>query len=311
MVAFWSSDGATAGGSGHLFTYDLSTGTVTEIADTATGAGTSAASFSADSRYVVYQSEAGGHSEIYLYDLSAGEVIFHTANAAGGSYNPVLSPDGHFIVFASDAQLVPGDGNAFADTYTVDVTDPLHPVYRLVSVRPDGTPGDADSNRGAAISAGGKFVAFATNASNFSNDPDGGDGDIFISDPSSGRSAIIYQTATSPSFLHAGGVIALTGISSDRSGITIDVRDALGNPTFIVHRGLQRQRRYRLEFQRGEGRRADRVAAVRPGFQPALLCRPHRGRQYRHDAGHRHRSQRRAADRYRGRRRAGCRAGNS
>jgi len=234
VVAFWSSDGPTAGGSGHLFTYDLSTGTVTEIADTATGAGNNAASFSADGRYVAYQSAtAGGHSEIYLYDLSTGEVVFHTANAAGASYNPVLSPDGHFIVFASDAHLVPGDNNAFADTYTVDVTDPLHPVYRLVSVRPDGTSGDADSNRGAAISAGGKFVAFSTNASNFSNDPDGGDGDIFISDPSSGRSAIIYQTATSPSILHAGGVIALTGISSDRSGITLDVRDALGNPTSL------------------------------------------------------------------------------
>lgn len=234
VVAFWSSDGAAAGGSGHLFAYDLSTGTVTRIADTATGAGTSAASFSADGRYVVYQSDtAGGHSEIYLYDLSIGQVIFHTANAAGASYNPVLSPDGHFIVFASDAHLVPGDGNAFADTYTVDVTDPLHPVYRLVSVRPDGTPGDADSNRGAAISAGGKFVAFATDASNFSNDPDGGDGDIFMSDPSSGRSAIIYQTAASPPVLHAGGVIALTGLSSDRSGITLSVRDAFGNPTSL------------------------------------------------------------------------------
>jgi Tol biopolymer transport system component len=234
VVAFWSSDGGPAGGSGHLFTYNLSTGTVTRIADTATGAGTSAASFSADGRYVVYQSDtAGGHSEIYLYDLGTGEVIFHTANAAGASYNPVLSPDGHFIVFASDAHIVPGDNNAFADTYTVDVSDPAHPVYKLVSVRPDGTLGDADSNRGAAISAGGKFVAFATNASNFSNDPDGGDGDIFISDPSSGRSAIIYQTATSPSVLHASGVIALTGLSSDRSGITLSVRDASGNPTSL------------------------------------------------------------------------------
>lgn len=230
VMAFWTSDGPTAGGAGHLFTYDVTTGTITEIASAATDAGTSAASFSADGRYVVYQSDApGGHSEIYLYDLGTGAVIFHTANAAGASYNPVISPDGHHIVFASDAHLVPGDTNAFADIYTVDVTDPHHPVYKLISVRPDGTPGDADSNLGAAISAGGKFVVFGTKASNFSNDPDGGDGDIFISDPSSGRNAIIYETANSPAILHAEGVIGLTG---DRSGaVSIGVSDNSGRFT--------------------------------------------------------------------------------
>ncbi len=230
VMAFWTSDGATAGGAGHLFTYDVTTGTVTDIASTATDAGTSAASFSADGRYVTYQSDApGGHSEIYLYDLSTGQVIFHTANVAGASYNPVISPDGHFIVFASDAHLTSGDTNAFTDIYTVDLTNPHAPVYKLISVRPDGTPGDADSNLGAAISAGGKFVVFGTRASNFSNDPDGGDGDIFISDPSSGRNTIINETANSPSILHAQGVIGLTG---DRSGtLGISVSDNSGRFT--------------------------------------------------------------------------------
>lgn len=237
IVAFWSSDAATAGGAGHLYTFDRSTGTLTEIASTATGAGLSAASFSADGRYVVYQGEAsGGHSEIYLYDLSTGAVIFHTENAAGASYNPVISPDGHFIVFASNAHLTSGDTNAFADIYTVDVTDPAHPHYTLVSVRPDGTQGDADSNLGAAISAGGKFVVFGSKASIFSNDPDNGDGDIFISDPSSGRNAIIYETANSPSVLHAGGVIGLTG---DRSAtLAISVTDQFGNPTSLFTASL-------------------------------------------------------------------------
>ena len=59
-------------------------------------AGISAASFSADGRYVVYQSDApGGQSEIYLYDLTTGQVMFYTENASGASYNPVISPDGH------------------------------------------------------------------------------------------------------------------------------------------------------------------------------------------------------------------------
>ena len=48
VIAFWNSDSASAGGSGHLYTYDLSTGAVTEIASTGAGAGTTAASISAD-----------------------------------------------------------------------------------------------------------------------------------------------------------------------------------------------------------------------------------------------------------------------
>ena len=39
LVAFWNSDAASAGGAGHLFTFDRSTGVVTTIASTASGAG--------------------------------------------------------------------------------------------------------------------------------------------------------------------------------------------------------------------------------------------------------------------------------
>ena len=166
VIAFWNSDSPTAGGSGQLFTYNLSTGTVASIESTATGAGTSAASISDDGHYVVFQSDASdGHSEIFLYDLAAGHVVFQTANAAGASYNPVISPDGHFIIFASDAQLTPDDTNSVADTYVVDVTDPSHPVFKLVSALADGTLGNAASNLGASISAGGLFVAFGSSAS--------------------------------------------------------------------------------------------------------------------------------------------------
>ncbi len=220
VIAFWSSDSAAAGGSGQLFVYDLSAGSVTAIAGTASGAGTSAASISADGHYVVYQSEAaGGHSEIYLYDLTAGHVVFHTANATGASYRPVISPDGDFIIFASDAQLTPDDINSFADTYIVDVTDPDHPVYTLVSVG-----GNAASNLGAAISTGGLFLAFGSNATNFPGIDTSGAGDIFVSDPS-GYGAIIQETANSPAILTASGIIALTG---DLSGVALSFSDPNG-----------------------------------------------------------------------------------
>ena len=226
VIAFWNSNATTAGGSGQLFTYDLSTGTVTSIASTTTGAGTGAPSISADGHYVVYQSDASdGHPEIFLYDLTAGHVVFQTANASGASYNPVISPDGHFIIFASDAQLTTDDTNSVADTYVVDVTDPSHPVFKLVSALADGTQGNAASNLGASISAGGLFVAFGSSASNFSAGGGSGTGNIFVVDPSSGHSTVIQESASSPSLLTASGVIELTG---DSSGVTLTVSDQSG-----------------------------------------------------------------------------------
>ena len=127
--------------------------------------------------------------------MSTGHVVFSTASAAGASYNPVISSDGHFIIFASDAQLTSDDTNSVADTYVVDVTDPSHPVFKLVSALADGTPGNAASNLGASISAGGLFVAFGSSASNLSTSGVGGTGNIFVVDQSSGHSAIIQESA--------------------------------------------------------------------------------------------------------------------
>ena len=236
IIAFWSSELSSAGGAGQLFTYDLSTAKISFIASTATDAGNSAASFSADGHYVVYQSDApDGHSEIYLYDLNARQVVFHTANPEA-SYNPVLSPDGHFIILASDAKLTDEDKNAVTDIYVVDVTDPSHPVYKLVSVLDDGTQGDAASNLGAAISAGGQFVAFGSRASNFSTGDGPGSGDIFVVDATSGHSAIILEGRHWPAVLTASGVIQLTG---EHSGITLGVSNSRITASFDAHGDIQ------------------------------------------------------------------------
>ncbi|MFH0297241.1 nidogen-like domain-containing protein [Bradyrhizobium sp. 31Argb] len=230
VVAFWGAD--PGGNSGHLYVYDRSTGVIRTIADTAQGVGASAASLSADGRYVVYQSaDASGHSEIYLYDLQTHQIVFHTSNPSGGSYNPVISPDGHFIIFASDAALTSNDHNSVADTYVVNLTDPAHPKIMLVSTAADGASGNAASNLGATISAGGLFIAFGSNASNLST-ADGPGGDIFVVDPSSGRNAIVEQTANSGSVLTTNGKVGITGGIND---VSLSVTDAAGNPTGLLH----------------------------------------------------------------------------
>ena len=162
-------------------------------------------------------------------------MVFHTANP-DSSYNPVLSPDGHFIIFASDARLTADDRNAITDIYVVDVTDPSHPVYKLVSALDDGTQGDAASNLGAAISAGGQFVAFGSRASNFSSGDTPGTGDIFVVDPTSGHSAIILESRNSPAVLGTSGVIKLTG---EHSGVTLGVSDSRLTASFDSHGDIQ------------------------------------------------------------------------
>ncbi|MBR0712180.1 Ig-like domain-containing protein [Bradyrhizobium liaoningense] len=212
LIAFWNSDAAAPGGGGRLLAFNLSTGELAVIASTSAGAGVVAPTISADGRLIAYQETDGtGHSEIYLYDLNAGAVVFHTSNASGSSYSPVLSPDGHFIVFTSEARLTSADQNGFADIYIVDVTNPAAPAYRLVS---DGV--DTASNGGAAISAGGQYVAFG-NSSN-----------IFFADPTSGLSTIILETVKSPDVLTAKGSIAVTG---DYTGVAVSVSDQFGGAT--------------------------------------------------------------------------------
>ncbi|OSI73913.1 hypothetical protein BSZ21_06095 [Bradyrhizobium canariense] len=209
LIVFWNSDSNAVGGSGHLFSFDLSTGEFSHLADTSVGAGTTLPTLSADGHLIAYQSaDATGHSEIYLYDLESKAVLFHTANASS-SFNPVLSPDGHFIVFTSDAKLSAADTNAVADVYIVDVTSPAAPVYKLVS---EGA--GVASNGGVAISAGGQYVAFA------------GDSGIFFADPTLRHSAVITETINSPSVLQASGVIPITGNYAD---VKISTADQFGN----------------------------------------------------------------------------------
>ncbi|MBR1092685.1 cadherin-like domain-containing protein, partial [Bradyrhizobium manausense] len=212
VIAFWNSDAQSAGGSGDLYAFNRSTATIVHVASTISGAGTAAPTVSADGHLIAYQStDPTGHSEIYLYDLQTNSIVFQTTNNSGSSYSPVLSPDGHFIVFTSDAQLTSDDTNSVPDVYVVDVTSPANPIYKLVS-----ESGGVAAAGGVAISAGGQYVAFGSNDN------------IFFADPTSGHSAVIVETASSSSTLTADGLITLTG---DSTGVQISVADQFGNPT--------------------------------------------------------------------------------
>jgi hypothetical protein len=131
---------------------------------------------SGDGRYIVYTSYAdnlvpgdvGGFADVFLRDQVAGTTELLSTSATGEfgnaySAGPTISADGRYVAFSSLAtNLVPGDVNRSIDVF---IKDRVTGRTDLVSRSSSGAPGDRGSG-GSAISADGRFVAFASLATN-------------------------------------------------------------------------------------------------------------------------------------------------
>jgi Tol biopolymer transport system component len=117
-------------------------------------------------------------------------VSVDSAGAEGNaeSESPAISQNGRFVVFSSFASnLVAGDTN---NSYDVFVRDRWTGTTERVSVSSSGVEGNADSGGSNApvvsISADGRYVAFASLASNLVANDMNGVRDVFIRDRQSG-----------------------------------------------------------------------------------------------------------------------------
>jgi Tol biopolymer transport system component len=122
--------------------------------------------------------------DIYLYDRTAETCILVSANPAGQAGNGhsrkcSVSQDGRFVAFQSDAtNLVAGDENAASDVFVKDMATG---VVQRISVAMGGWESNWNSAN-PAISAGGRYVAFESGATNLvPNDTNGVD-DVFVYD---------------------------------------------------------------------------------------------------------------------------------
>ncbi|GAB4144002.1 MAG: PD40 domain-containing protein [Candidatus Promineifilaceae bacterium] len=107
------------------------------------------------------------------------------AQGMGDSWNSAISTGGWCVAFRSDADnLVAGDANERDDIFVHWLTGET----RRVSVASDGTEGN-DHSRYPAISADGRYVAFASLASNLVNDDSNGAWDIFVRDQQTGQTS--------------------------------------------------------------------------------------------------------------------------
>jgi Ca2+-binding RTX toxin-like protein len=176
-----------------IFIKELQSGTIQRISTDAAGAqGNSSstnAQFSADGRYVVFESyasnlvagDSNGTYDIFVKDLQSGAIQRVSTDAAGvqgnsHSTNAQFSADGRYVVFKSLANnLVSGDSN---NAYDIFVKDLQSGAIQRVSSDAIGTQGN-DGSSNAQFSADGRYVVFDSDANNLVAGDSNGAPDVF------------------------------------------------------------------------------------------------------------------------------------
>ena len=163
----------------NIYTYDHKTGAVNKISqysyDGHWAGSSERATLNADGRVIAFESgsalmaeDGNRERDIYIYDQEVGGLDIASRNGMHGSANgrseyPSLSADGRFIAFVSEASnLVAWDTNKVADIF---VHDRRSGATSRVNLGPHGEPANAPSSE-PMLSADGRFLAFASQASN-------------------------------------------------------------------------------------------------------------------------------------------------
>ena len=163
------------------------------------------AAISAGGRYVFFTSEApnlvpgdtNARLDAFVHDRRTGATTRISVSSSGAQAEPALGPDAfggssaegmsanaRYLVFRSDAaNLVPGDTNRAEDVFLRDRR--THRTTRI-SVSNEGRQGNGPSQF-SSITPDGRFVAFASDASNLVAGDTNGHTDIFLRDLKRGK----------------------------------------------------------------------------------------------------------------------------
>ena len=192
-----------------VFLRDRQSGTTERVSVGAGGAEANSNSFSSsvssDGRYVAFSSYASnlvagdtnGTMDVFVRDRQAGTTE-RVSVASGGAQAdqvcqyPAISADGRYVAFMSGAStLVAGDTNGLIDIF---VHDRQSGTTERVSVDSSGAQSNGDSYGAPAISADGRYVAFASDASNLIVGDTNATGDIFVRDRQTGTTTRVSLT---------------------------------------------------------------------------------------------------------------------
>jgi Tol biopolymer transport system component len=246
-----------------VFVRDRLTGTTGRVSVGTAGAESDGPSFapslSADGRYVAFLSvatnlvagDAGNIRDAFVYDRQTGITERVSVGTGGGpaansnAEQPAISADGRYVAFDSLAtNLVADDTNATRDVF---VHDRQTDATTRVSVSGAGAQANAFSSS-AAISADGRYVAFASNATNLvAGDGTSLETDIFVRDRQAGTTERVTgalaggdadNVSLHPSISADGRYVAFESratnlVGGDTNGAASDifVRDRLNNVT--------------------------------------------------------------------------------
>jgi len=178
----------------------------------------------ADGTLLVYptvdRATAVRHVRVYDDVASTRTTIFTSATGLDPVIDPSISRSGQDVLFNSPDALLPA-GAAAGDLYAYDRFNGGR--IRALHLTATGAPAANGSTGGAAgLSGDGRYVAFVSAATNFTNPPDSTTrADVFL------RFAIQPTiTAVAPSALPRGTadqVVTFTGTDLDRDGLTLSL----------------------------------------------------------------------------------------
>ncbi len=211
-----------------IFHYDTQTGILLRITEAGTlGIQADGSSFSPDvddaGTLVVFRSNAGNLaldenllSDIYLRHVDSAFATRVSIDTGGGdpdglSLAPAISGDGSTVVFASDAtDLVVGDTNGLRDIFAYDVDTQ---TITRVSVATGGTQATGSfGSEDPAVSSDGRYVVFASAATNLVGSDTNGTSDIFLHDRQSNTTERISLSETGT---EVDGFSGVPAVSSD------------------------------------------------------------------------------------------------
>ncbi|GAB6140141.1 hypothetical protein JCM14076_08700 [Methylosoma difficile] len=192
--------------SSDIFVYDRQTGQTRRASISSTGVEANNDSqlptISADGRFVAFNSfasnliagDSNAKIDTFVHDLQTGITtrvnVSSTGVEANGSSNylPALSANGRFVAFNSDASnLVASDTNGSRDVF---VRDRQTNKTTRVSISTAGAQANNHSVFAPAISADGRYVAFTSDATNFSADQNAGS-NTFVRDRTLNKTELV------------------------------------------------------------------------------------------------------------------------
>ncbi len=231
-----------------------------------------APAISANGRYVAFGSDASNlvpgdtndSTDVFVRDRKLGttrRVSVSSTETQGNSVSfalPVISSDGRYVAFGSDASnLVPGDTNRSADVF---VRDRKLGTTRRVSVSSTETQGNGPVSFGSpAISSAGRYVSFGSDASNLVPGDTNRSADVFVRDRKLGttrRVSVSSAETQGDSGSSFGPVISSRGryvaFSSDASNLVPgDTNDS--PDVFVRDRELGTTRRVSVSSTGAQG----------------------------------------------------------